>query len=106
MVIYTNLMPERFDGWTIGPVTLIRPSHRDHYPLHAHEEVHRAQFWRNPFKACLYLFSGKVKLAMELEAYSAQVAAGGNANDCANALASLYGFDLTPTEALTLLTNH
>lgn len=105
MVIYTDLMPARFSGYNLGPITLIRPSHRNNAALHAHEEVHRQQFFRNPLMGLFYLFSKPARQAYEVEAYRAQLALNpGSASILAQFLASKYGLDLTPEQALALLT--
>lgn len=105
MVIYTHLMPERFAGYNLGPVTLIRPSHRDDAGLHAHEAVHRRQFFRNPFMGLFYLLSASARQAYEVEAYRAQLALQpGSVDVLAAFLSTHYGLTLTHAEALALLT--
>lgn len=74
MIIYSNLMPRRFDGWTIGPVSIIRPSRRDDAGLHAHEAVHRRQFYSTFGLAGIrYLISRRWRRVYEVEAYRAQL---------------------------------
>lgn len=74
MIIYANCMPERFDGWTIGPVSIIRPSKRDDRGLHAHEAVHRRQFCESfGLSGVRYLVSKKWRQHYEVEAYREQL---------------------------------
>lgn len=105
MIIYTDHMPDRFDGWTIGPVSLIRPRCRDNAALHAHEAVHRDQFWRNPFRAMCYSFSMSIRQAMEVEAYRAQLTVDTAGLDAfIECLTQNYGLKLTTEDARNLLT--
>lgn len=97
-------MPARFQGYNLGPVTLIRPSHKDDIGLHAHEAVHRAQFFRNPLMGLWYVFSRKARLAYEVEAYKAQLAlAPWSIGVLANHLANHYKLEITLDEAIELL---
>lgn len=105
MVLYTDLMPKRFDGYNLGPVTLIRPSHKTDAALHAHEAVHRRQFLRNPLMGLFYLCSASARQAYEAEAYRAQLALQpGSVNVLATFLSTRYGLTLTHAEAVALLT--
>lgn len=104
MIIYTNLMPRRFDGMTIGPLTLIRPCCKDDVALHVHEAIHREQFARHPLRSMLYIFSKDVRTMMEVEAYRAQIHAGADPRLCAFSLATKYGLGITQDCALLLLT--
>lgn len=106
MVFYCNLMPARFAGYTIGPITLIRPAYRDDAGLHAHEAVHRKQFWSNPFMGLWYAFSKESRLAYEVEAYREQLK---YCEDDKSALfggfiSKNYGIDITQYQAQKLLT--
>ena len=104
MIIYTNLMPARFQGYNLGPITLIRPEQRNNVGLHAHEEVHRKQFFRNPFMGIAYLFSAKARQAYEVEAYRAQLKLEPTAlYSLARHLATHYSLNLTQEQAVSLL---
>lgn len=66
IVIYNALLiPAGFEGYTIGPVILIRPGSRGDRGLLEHERVHVRQFF-NPAK---WFWS---KLEKEVEAYREQ----------------------------------
>jgi len=104
MIIYTDFMPSRFGGYTIGPITLIRPKHKNDLSLHAHEAVHRKQFRDNPLFGIAYLFSKKQRLKYELQAFAAQLRV--NPSELAiyaKLLATNYDLDITTAEALVLL---
>ena len=75
IVVYTDrLIPARFAGYTIGPVILIRPSHRWDRGLLEHERVHVAQFWRTLGLCGIgYLLSRQYRLRCEVEAYREQL---------------------------------
>lgn len=106
MIIYTDFMPLRFDGFNLGLITLIRPSLKDDIGIHVHESVHRKQFIRNPFMGLFYIFSKKHKLKYELEAYREQLRFEPGAESLfAYFLANNYGLDITKEEALKLLTS-
>lgn len=100
MIFYTNWLPARFDGFTIGPLSLIRPAFRDDAGLQAHEAVHRAQFVGNPLMGLLYLFSARHRLAAEAAAYHAQLIHQPEALDkFAQLLATDYRLDITRQQA-------
>lgn len=106
MILYTNLMPYRFQGYNLGPVTLIRPAFRDDKGLHAHEAVHRAQFFRNPFMGLWYVFSKKARLKYEVEAFKAQLElAPWSLHIRASCLANHYGLGISIDEAVKLLSS-
>ena len=64
MKFYINFwIPERFAGYTVGPVILIRPSYRNDRGLLEHEKVHVRQFWQGEW------FN---TLTREVEAYKEQ----------------------------------
>lgn len=105
MIIYTDYMPARFSGYNLGPITLIRPRCKDDIGLHAHEEVHRNQFWRNPFMGLFYLFSKQSRQGYEVEAYRAQlVLCPGSVVIFAGYLSRNYSLGITAEEATRLLT--
>jgi hypothetical protein len=105
MILYTNFMPARFGGYTFGPITLIRPKHKDDVSLHAHEAVHRKQFRRNPLFGLAYFFSKQARLGYEVEAYKAQLAVNpAQLDDCARWLSTNYNLGISIADAKTLLT--
>ena len=75
IVVYTDrLIPARFAGYTIGPVILIRPSHRWDRGLLEHERVHVAQFWRTLGLCGIgCLLSRRYRLRCEVDAYREQL---------------------------------
>jgi len=104
MIIYTDLMPSRFGGYTIGPITLIRPKYKNDLSLHAHEAVHRKQFSRNPLFGLAYLFSKEARKGYEVEAYRAQLAVNPALLDnCARWLSTNYDLGISIAEAKALL---
>lgn len=106
LVLQTRrLIPAGFDGFTVGPVVLVRPGTST--ALLAHEQAHARQFWR--FLGCngvLYQVSRRWRLRLELEAYRAQLAVAGPPAvlQLSAALASQYDLDITQEEAYRLLT--
>jgi hypothetical protein len=107
MIIYTNFLPSKADGFTIGFLTLIRPRCRNDGPLHAHEKVHQDQFSKNPFMDILYVFSKKYRLKYEVEAYKVELSLmddkEAGLNLFAGYLANNYGLNITIEEAKNLL---
>jgi hypothetical protein len=55
LLIVTNLfIPERFSGYNIGPLILVRPNvFNQDKCLTYHELIHSYQFYRNPITYCL-----------------------------------------------------
>ena len=106
MIFYTDLMPARFSGYTIGPIILIRPRCKDDAGLLAHEQVHVAQFWRSlGILPLLSLFSPSLRLKFEVEAYRKQLEFNpGAALAFAGFISTKYGLSITVTDALKLLT--
>lgn len=74
-VFYTDrFVKRRFDAMAFGPLVFIRPGFRDSKPLLVHELVHVKQFYRYlGLNGLLYLFSKKMRLKFELEAYKEQL---------------------------------
>lgn len=107
LVIESNrLIPARFEGYSVGPVVLVRPG--TSAGLLAHELTHVRQFWRwLGVNGLLYQFSRKWRQRFEVEAYRAQLAVVGpeQARRFAESLSTKYDLDLTEQEALALLTN-
>lgn len=103
--VTSRLLPARFDGYSFGPVVLVRPD--SSAALLVHEQTHVRQFWRYlGLNGLLYEFSSNWRLRFELEAYRAQLAVAGPAaaQGMASSLASNYGLDITQEEAYRLLT--
>jgi hypothetical protein len=107
VIVYTNLMPARFAGYTIGPVILIRPSHKDDTGLIAHERVHVAQFWRRPvLHGLLYRLSKRYRLDCEVRAYAVQCldpVKPITVTAAAERIASHYGLGIGSAEAWFVL---
>ena len=106
MIFYTDLMPARFSGYTIGPIILIRPRCKDDAGLLAHEQVHVAQFWRSlGILPLLSLFIPSLRLKFEVEAYRKQLEFNPDAALVfAGFISTKYGLNITVTDALKLLT--
>ena len=105
LVIYTNFMPAKFDGFAFGPIVLIRPKNRDDKGMLAHELTHVKQFWRNPLYGLFSTFSKKHRQKYEVEAYRAQLPYHPDRIDnFAWALANHYSLNITQDEAKKLLT--
>ncbi|MCP3023252.1 hypothetical protein [Cupriavidus basilensis] len=106
LVIETSLLiPARFDGYSLGPLVLVRPGASP--GLIAHEKTHVRQFWRwLGTSGLVYQFSRKWRQRFEVEAYRAQLAVAGpaQAQHFAESLATKYDLAITEQEALTLLT--
>ena len=104
MILFSDCMPERFAGYTIGPIALIRPAYRNDIGLIAHEQCHIDQFWRNPFKVILATWIKDWKLELDVEAYKVQLEhSPGNELRFATFIAEKYDLDITQAEALELL---
>ncbi|QYY30295.1 DUF4157 domain-containing protein [Cupriavidus pinatubonensis] len=101
----SRLIPARFDGYTVGPVVLVRPGTSE--ALLAHELTHVRQFWRTGgLYGLLTWLSPRWRLRFELEAYRAQLAVTGPLPTLhfAAVLASNYDLSITQEEAYRLLT--
>jgi hypothetical protein len=105
MIFYTDLMPSRFSGYTIGPVILIRPRCKADAGLLAHEQVHVNQFWRTlGILPLLSLFIPSLRLKFEVEAYRKQLEFNPDAALAfAGFISTKYGLSITPDAALKLL---
>ena len=104
MILYPKYFPVA--GFTPLPnLMIIRYDLRNSKQLHIHEGVHQQQmratgvlkFW---FR---YLFNPRWRQAYEIEAYKAQIQAGGNRDVCAVYLAGMYHLDITFDQAMELL---
>lgn len=106
MIIYCDLMPARFNGYTVGPFALIRPSRRGDAGLLAHEQVHVAQFWRSlGILPLLSLFIPSLRLKFEVEAYRKQLESNPTSAELyATFISTKYGLSISVTDALKLLT--
>ena len=105
MIFYTDFMPARFSGYTIGPIILIRPSRRGDAGLLEHEKVHVAQFWRSlGILPLLSLFIPSLRLKFEVEAYRKQLESNPTSAELyATFIATKYGLSISVTDALKLL---
>jgi hypothetical protein len=104
MIVKTKLVPSPYWAITIWPFILVRPEHADDKPLLIHEMVHYQEqralvviWWLK------YTFSKKFRIAAEVRAYKAQIAAGGLSLASAAAWLTTYDSSLTTDEALRLL---
>ena len=106
LVLQTQrLIPAGFDGYTLGPLVLVRPG--TSAVLLVHEQTHARQFWRwLGLNGLMYQVSRRWRLRLELEAYRAQLAVAGPpaALQLSAALASQYDLGITQEEAYRLLT--
>jgi hypothetical protein len=106
VIFYTDLMPARFSGYTIGPFILIRPRCKGDVGLLAHEKVHVSQFWRSlGILPLLSLFIPSLKLKFEVEAYRKQLESNPDAALVfATFISTKYGLSINGADALKLLT--
>lgn len=106
LVVETRwLIPRGFDGFTPGPLILLRPGASD--ALIEHEKVHVRQFWRSwGLMGVLYLASRRWRLRYEVEAYREQLrhSPPGAAHALARFLAGKYRLKISEAEAYRLLT--
>jgi len=102
LTIYTDLMPDRFSGYTIGPFILIRPKYRHDQGLLEHEKIHVRQFWRSfGLFGVAYYLSKKKRFEYEVEAYREQLKySSGLEQKFARFLTNNYNLDITEYEAL------
>ncbi|TPQ31218.1 hypothetical protein [Cupriavidus pinatubonensis] len=99
------LVPRGFDGFTPGPLILLRPGAS--HALIEHEKVHVRQFWRSwGLMGVLYLLSRRWRLRYEVEAYREQLrhCPPGTARSMARMLSTKYCLRITEDEAYRLLT--
>ncbi|WP_420992802.1 hypothetical protein ACKI2N_006055 [Cupriavidus sp. 30B13] len=99
------LVPRRFDGFTPGPLILLRPGAS--HALIEHEKVHVRQFWRwCGLMGVLYLLSPRWRLRFELEAYREQLrhCEPSAARQFARMLSRHYRLKISEEEAYRLLT--
>ena len=106
LTIYTDLMPLRFSGYTLGPIVLIRPRCRDDQGLLQHELVHVRQFWRTfGLFGIAYWLSKSRRFEYEVEAYREQLKySPGRQALFARFLANNYDLNITEPQALAALT--
>ncbi|WP_427312842.1 hypothetical protein [Cupriavidus sp. H39] len=105
LVVETRwLIPRGFDGFTPGPLILLRPGASQ--ALIEHEKVHVRQFWRSwGLMGVLYLASRRWRLRYEVEAYREQLrhSPPGAARGLARVLATKYRLGISEGEAYRLL---
>ena len=104
MIIKTTLVPTPYWAITIWPFILVRPDHADNKPLIIHETVHYNEqglfvlvWWLR------YILSTKFRVAAEVRAYKAQIAAKGLTVDEAAKWLMTYDKSLTLDGAKKLL---
>ncbi len=103
MIFYPSFLKR---GITLTPWLILIPRWAKGNPDYlAHERTHAKQqrrvgtltfWWR-------YLTDPAYRLTAEIEAYRAQIAAGGDVDYCATQLAYGYSLTLTPAKAYALL---
>jgi hypothetical protein len=105
VILYTNLMPSRFNGFTIGFLILIRPSRKGNLGLIAHEKIHVRLFWRTVgVGGLLSLISKKLRLKYEVEAYREQLKFNPTSAELyAEFISTKYGLNISKEDALALL---
>ncbi|MBP0622136.1 hypothetical protein [Cupriavidus consociatus] len=105
LVVETRwLIPRGFDGFTPGPLILLRPGASE--ALIEHEKVHVRQFWRSwGLMGVLYLASRRWRLRYEVEAYREQLRYSDpeSAHAFARVLAQKYRLKVSEAEAYRLL---
>jgi hypothetical protein len=106
LVIETSRIPRNFDGFSFGPIVLVKPGTSK--GLLAHELTHVKQFWRRPLThAIRYHFSVAYRQACEVEAYKAQLDVNGwdagRVIAVAGSLAGKYRLGIANFEAMRLL---
>lgn len=111
IVIYSDrLVPDRFAGYSYGPIVAIRPACRGDRGLLEHEFVHARQWWRGlgVIHAARYWLSRAYRLRAEVEAYREQLRWCASpdlaAKQFARFLVDKYDLGVTYDEALALLT--
>ena len=99
------MIPARFGAETYGPITFMRPKYKNDIGLQKHEEVHRNQFWSNPFFGIMYFFDKKARAKYEAEAYKEQLKwyTDDRTDALATILANNYKLGITVEEAKALL---
>lgn len=106
-LIYASIRKGGFTGRTIGPLMYILPEivNPERRQIFAHERTHVRQFWRTlGVMPLLSMFSKRVRLKSEVEAYKNQIAAGEAIEFCAVQLSTKYGFaDMSVSTAIGLL---
>jgi hypothetical protein len=104
MIIKTNLVPQPYWAMTIWPFIFVRPEHADDKPIIVHEMVHfNEQSILVPIWWARYIFSTKFRVAAEVRAYKAQIAAGGLTVAEAAGWLTTYDKKLTIAAATALL---
>ena len=108
LVFYTNLMPERFTGYTVAFIILLRPSVKGDIALLEHEKVHVNQFWRTlGINGLFYIFSKEKRLQYALEAYRKQLefepTKSLSKHVFAKYISNNYNLNITYEDALKLL---
>jgi hypothetical protein len=107
MIFFTNFgVPKQHQAATRGFVIFIRPEYRNDKGLLEHEKVHRKQWLRTlGLHSFMYLFSEDYRLRAEVEAFRAQLPHYPDDRRVKFAwlIAENYNLDITPDEALALL---
>ena len=108
MIIYTNLIPSKFNGMTAWPFIFIRKSSRYDKGLLVHEMVH----YNEQRKAYVipwllkYIFSKKFRLEAEVRAYKVQIYQKGISLHSAARMLMNYRVDVTFDDAVAMLVSN
>lgn len=104
MIITTNLIPKPLEALTVWPFIFVRPGKESDESLIARQMAHyKDQAWKTPYWLLRYFFSKQFRFNVELNAYKAQVAAGGITVGRAAYHLTKYGLGISYTQAATLL---
>ena len=103
MIIFTRLIPAKFDAVTIWPFIFIRPG-KNTLGLFAHEMTHyRAQAWITPIWLLRYALSKSFRLDAEVTGYQAQIDIGAISVDVAAKMLMEYRLGLSYNQAVAIL---
>jgi hypothetical protein len=105
MIIKTTLVPKPYWAITVWPFILVRPEHADNAGLMVHENVHYKEQsgLMAPIWWIKYLLSTDFRIAAEVRAYKAQIAASGISLEVAASWLTGYSKSLTTEKAKQLL---
>jgi hypothetical protein len=105
MIIKTTLLvPKPYWAITVWPFIFVRPEYAADKGLMVHENIHyQEQGILVPIWWIKYAFSKTFRVAAEVRAYKAQIAAGGVSLPIAASWLTTYDKSLTTEKALQLL---
>jgi hypothetical protein len=108
VIVYTDKLPKDWaDGWSYGPLILIRPAHKENKGLHVHELFHSAQFWLTlGIHGILYQILPKYRYWSEIWAYRRQLKySPGSEQRYAEFISTNYKLNVTIDQVLKDLKN-